>query len=120
MHARNRLFCGPQLLATLVGMGACGSGSSSPTVSEPPVSEPPVDDTPISGLDPDLFVSGALISSANTESCVLRRDDGHAAVMGYAMDGYAIHGMLNADGMEPTDLDNCLALALCTAARVSW
>ena len=76
MHARNRLFCGPLLLATLVGMGACGSGSSSPTVSEPPVSEPPVseppvDDTPVSGLDPDLFVSGALISPATTESCVL-------------------------------------------------
>ncbi len=33
--------------------------------------------------------------------------DGHAATLGYAMDGYAILGMLNEDGTEPTDLDGC-------------
>ena len=34
-------------------------------------------------------------------------DDGHAAMIGYAMDGYAILGRLNADGTEPADLDGC-------------
>lgn len=38
---------------------------------------------------------------------IIAQDDGHAAVLGYAMDGYAILGMLNADGTEPSDLDNC-------------
>ena len=35
------------------------------------------------------------------------QDDGYAALMGYALDGYALHGMLNEDGTEPTDLDAC-------------
>lgn len=34
-------------------------------------------------------------------------DDGHAAMIGYAMDGYAIVGRLDADGVEPSDLDGC-------------
>tara|TARA_R110002096_G_scaffold159976_2_gene325971 strand:+ start:4416 stop:5411 length:996 start_codon:yes stop_codon:yes gene_type:complete len=38
---------------------------------------------------------------------VVRQDDGHAALMGYTLDGYALHGMLNEDGSEPTDLDGC-------------
>ncbi len=33
--------------------------------------------------------------------------DGHAPLIGYAADGYAIHGMRNGDGNEPTDLDAC-------------
>jgi hypothetical protein len=33
--------------------------------------------------------------------------DGHAPLIGYAADGYAIHGMRNADGVEPSDLDAC-------------
>lgn len=33
--------------------------------------------------------------------------DGHAAMIGLAMDGYAIHERLNTDGTEPTDLDSC-------------
>lgn len=32
---------------------------------------------------------------------------GHAAMIGLAMDGYAIHERLNADGREPDDLDAC-------------
>ncbi len=32
---------------------------------------------------------------------------GHAPVIGIAMDGYQIHGRLNADGNEPDDLDGC-------------
>ncbi len=38
---------------------------------------------------------------------IITQNDGHAAVLGYAMDGYAIHGMLNGNGMEPGDLDVC-------------
>ncbi len=33
--------------------------------------------------------------------------DGHAPLIGYALDGYAIHAMLNVDGAEPDDLDTC-------------
>ena len=33
--------------------------------------------------------------------------DGHAPLIGYAADGYAIHGMRNGDGNEPADLDAC-------------
>lgn len=38
---------------------------------------------------------------------IVTQEDGHAAQLGYALDGYALHGMLNADGAEPTDLDAC-------------
>jgi hypothetical protein len=34
-------------------------------------------------------------------------NDGHAPVIGYALDGFAILAMLNADGSEPHDLDAC-------------
>ena len=33
--------------------------------------------------------------------------DGHAAMIGYALDGFPFHDQLNADGQEPTDLDAC-------------
>lgn len=33
--------------------------------------------------------------------------DGHAALLGYALDGYAIHAMTDAAGVEPADLDEC-------------
>ena len=33
--------------------------------------------------------------------------DGHAAMMGYAMDGYGIFAPANADGTTPADLDGC-------------
>jgi len=35
------------------------------------------------------------------------QSDGHAAMMGYALDGFGIFGMLNEDKTEPTDLDEC-------------
>ncbi|MDO6547879.1 YHYH protein [Pseudoalteromonas carrageenovora] len=35
------------------------------------------------------------------------QSDGHAAMMGYALDGFGIFGMLNEDNTEPTDLDEC-------------
>ena len=37
----------------------------------------------------------------------IAQEDGHAALIGYAMDGYAIYSMTNLDGGEPTDLDEC-------------
>lgn len=40
-----------------------------------------------------------------TESGV--QSDGHAALLGYAMDGYGIYGMLDAAGAEPAVLDEC-------------
>jgi hypothetical protein len=33
--------------------------------------------------------------------------DGHAALLGYALDGYAIHAMTDSAGVEPGDLDEC-------------
>ena len=35
------------------------------------------------------------------------QEDQHAALIGYAMDGYGIYSMTNLDGGEPTDLDEC-------------
>ena len=35
------------------------------------------------------------------------QDDGHAALMGYAMDGYGIYAMLDSEGAESTGLDEC-------------
>lgn len=37
----------------------------------------------------------------------ISQSDGHAARIGYALDGYAMHAMLNEDGSEPDDLDEC-------------
>lgn len=34
-------------------------------------------------------------------------DDGHGGAFAYALDGYAIHSMLDSEGYESTDLDNC-------------
>lgn len=34
-------------------------------------------------------------------------DDGHGGAFGYALDGYAIHTMLDIDGNEAMDLDSC-------------
>lgn len=33
--------------------------------------------------------------------------DGHAPMIGYAMDGFSLHAQVNEDGVEPTDLDAC-------------
>ncbi len=35
------------------------------------------------------------------------QDDGHAPLLGYALDGYGIYGLLDAEGNEATDLDEC-------------
>ncbi|WP_026235968.1 YHYH protein [Echinicola pacifica] len=40
-------------------------------------------------------------------SAEVPQEDGHAAMIGYAMDGHGIYGQLNEDGKEPEDLDEC-------------
>ena len=37
----------------------------------------------------------------------IEQEDGHAAMIGYALDGYGIYAQLDANGEEPTDLDDC-------------
>lgn len=46
---------------------------------------------------------------AVTSNCLTRiqQDDGHAAMIGYAMDGFPIHEMVDEDQVEPSDLDPC-------------
>lgn len=46
---------------------------------------------------------------AVTSGCLaeVAQPDGHAGLIGYAMDGFAIHAMTGPDGAEPTDLDEC-------------
>jgi len=38
---------------------------------------------------------------------IVSEGDGHAAKMGYALDGFGIYGMLDEQGNESTDLDEC-------------
>lgn len=38
---------------------------------------------------------------------IIEQEDGHAKLMGYALDGYGIYGMLGDDNQEPSDLDAC-------------
>ena len=40
-------------------------------------------------------------------STEISQDDGHAPMIGYAMDGYAIFSQLDVNGNEATDLDEC-------------
>ena len=40
-------------------------------------------------------------------SVEVAQDDGHAPLLGYAMDGFGIYGMVDGDGSEPSDLDEC-------------
>ncbi len=40
-------------------------------------------------------------------STKITQSDGHAALIGYAMDGHAMYERLDANGDEPTDLDAC-------------
>ncbi|MEP4532962.1 MAG: YHYH protein [Cyclobacteriaceae bacterium] len=37
----------------------------------------------------------------------IEQEDGHAAMIGYAMDGHGIYSQLNENGKEPADLDDC-------------
>ncbi|MBU2995226.1 YHYH protein [Cellulophaga baltica] len=45
--------------------------------------------------------------AATGYSTTITQTDDHAALIGYAMDGYAIYELTDADGNEPSDLDDC-------------
>ena len=45
--------------------------------------------------------------AATGMSTKVAQTDGHAAMIGYAMDGHAIYERLDSSGNEPTDLDSC-------------
>lgn len=45
--------------------------------------------------------------AATGVSYAVAQDDGHADLIGYALDGHGIYARLDADGNEPTDLDDC-------------
>ncbi len=45
--------------------------------------------------------------AATGGSTEIAQADGHAPMIGYALDGHALHAQLNEDGDEPTDLDDC-------------
>lgn len=45
--------------------------------------------------------------TATGVSYSIKQTDGHAPLIGYAMDGHGIYGRLDADGNEPSDLDDC-------------
>lgn len=45
--------------------------------------------------------------AATGVSYSVEQSDGHAPLIGYALDGYGIYGRLDEDGNEPTDLDDC-------------
>ncbi|AKP51561.1 YHYH protein [Cyclobacterium amurskyense] len=45
--------------------------------------------------------------AATGTSTEIPQEDGHAAMIGYAMDGHSIHTQLNESGEEPSDLDQC-------------
>lgn len=40
-------------------------------------------------------------------SAEVKQADGHAPLIGYALDGFAMHAMAGEDGVEPKDLDTC-------------
>lgn len=45
--------------------------------------------------------------AATGNSTEYAQNDGHAPMIGYALDGHAIYARLDANGDEPTDLDEC-------------
>ncbi|UZR98962.1 YHYH protein [Chondrinema litorale] len=45
--------------------------------------------------------------AATGVSTKITQSDGHAAMIGYAMDGHGMYEQLNEDGIEPEDLDEC-------------
>ncbi len=40
-------------------------------------------------------------------STEIAQTDGHAPMIGYALDGHGLYAQRNDDGSEPTDLDDC-------------
>ncbi|MEM8939825.1 MAG: YHYH protein, partial [Bacteroidota bacterium] len=54
----------------------------------------------------NLFV-GYHYHAATGVSTKILQDDGHAAMIGYAIDGHGIYELLDEDSIESTDLDAC-------------
>ncbi|MFD1551549.1 YHYH protein [Putridiphycobacter roseus] len=54
------------------------------------------------------MAAGYHYHAANGVSQTITQTDGHAAMIGYAMDGYAIFERLDEQGNAPSDLDECL------------
>lgn len=52
-------------------------------------------------------VNGYHYHGATGCSHEVEQDDGHAPLIGYALDGYGMYAMLDEDGEESTDLDAC-------------
>ena len=52
-------------------------------------------------------VEGYHYHAATSCNETLAQEDGHAAMIGYALDGHAIFGTLNADATAPASLDTC-------------
>ena len=62
------------IVAALAAAGGCGGDAASPNPNPATPNTPaiaPTPDTETPGLDPDLFLSGALVAAAGTESCAL-------------------------------------------------
>jgi len=53
------------------------------------------------------LAAGYHYHAATGVSTEIAQADGHAPLIGYAMDGHGIYARLNTDGEEPTDLDEC-------------
>ncbi len=53
------------------------------------------------------LMAGYHYHAATGCSTEIAQDDGHAPLIGYALDGYGIFGMADASGVEPDDLDDC-------------
>ncbi len=53
------------------------------------------------------LAAGYHYHAATGVSTTIDQTDGHAGMIGYAMDGHAIYARLDANGEEPTDLDEC-------------
>lgn len=53
------------------------------------------------------LAAGYHYHAATGVSTQLVQTDAHAAMIGYAVDGYGLYAQLDANGNEPTDLDEC-------------
>ncbi|WP_430412514.1 YHYH protein [Kordia sp.] len=53
------------------------------------------------------LAAGYHYHAATGVSTQLAQTDNHAAMIGYAVDGYGLYAQLDANGDEPTDLDEC-------------
>jgi len=53
------------------------------------------------------LTAGYHYHAATGVSTTIAQTDGHAGMIGYALDGHAIYARLDENGEEPTDLDEC-------------